>query len=104
MTATRILYAQFLNDGIAIAIGIMTPIWNGSSNSTYSLAVDGAGLLERIKMWSNEYISGSKEAEFDTYFKQNIEALRTDRRYVNNKAVQEFCDKYEFLLTAFLSK
>ena len=94
MTETRILYAQFLNEGIQIAISIMSPIWNGSQNSAYSLAVDGAGILERIDMWSNEYISGSKEADFDTYFLQNILELRKDKRYLYNAKVQAFCSDY----------
>jgi len=96
----RELYAKFLNEGISIAISIMSPIWNGSNNQAYSLAVDGAGVLERIDMWSNDYISGDaeKEDKFLEYFAQNIRDLRNDRRYTNNKNVQAFCDKYETLI------
>jgi len=89
------IYAQFLNDGIKLAVSIMLPIWNGSPNKAYSCAIDGAGILERISMWSNEYISGPRENDFETYFLENIEAVRTDRRYVNNKDVQEFCNQYK---------
>lgn len=90
----RELYAKFLNEGISIAISIMSP------NQAYSLAVDGAGVLERIDMWSNDYISGDaeKEDKFLEYFAQNIRDLRNDRRYTNNKNVQAFCDKYETLI------
>lgn len=89
------LYAQFLNEGIKLAVGIMVPIWNGSPNEAYSRAIDGAGILERISMWTNEYISGPREQDFKSYFLQNIEDLRKDRRYVNNKDIQEFCNQYE---------
>ena len=98
------LYAQFLNEGIGIAVNLMSPIWNGSQNQAYSLAVDGVGILERIDMWSNDYISGHREKDFNTYFAQNIQDLRNDKRYLNNKNVQEFCNKYETLLNEALTK
>lgn len=96
----RQLYAQFLNEGISIALSIMSPIWNGSQNKAYSLAVEAAGVLERIDMWSNDYISGNaeKEEKFLEYFTDNIRDLRNDNRYSNNTNIQEFCNKYELLI------
>jgi hypothetical protein len=98
------LYAQFLNEGISIALSIMSPIWNSSQNQAYSLSVDGAGILERIDMWSNDYISGDREKDFNKYFAQNIQDLRKDSRYTNKTNVQEFCNKYETLLNEALTK
>ncbi len=98
------LYAQFLNEGISIAVNLMSPIWNGSPNQAYSLAIDGAGILERIDMWSNDYISGDREKDFNTYFADNIRDLRKDKRYTNNKNVQDFCNKYETLLNDILTE
>ena len=93
----RILFAQFLNDGARLAVDIMSPVWNNSHNLAYSLCCDGAGILERITMWSNDYIQGNveKEAKFVEYFTEQITALRNDKRYTTNKKVQDYCNEYE---------
>ena len=87
------LLACFFNDCMNVAVEIMSPIWNNNPNQAYSLAVDGAGVLERAKLWTNDYITGKKEYT-DKDFIEKIMSLKTDRRYVNNKQVQKLCDEY----------
>ena len=87
------IYAQFLNDGINLVVDLMSPIWNNHTN-IYSLSVDGAVILEIIKMWTNEYICGKRENKFFEYFEQNIDALRKDTRYLNNDKIQKYCSEY----------
>jgi hypothetical protein len=93
------LLACFFNDAINVAVSVMSPIWNGNQNLAYSLAVDGAGIIERAKFWSNEYITGARP-KGNEYFIENLRDLKKDRRYVNNTKVQALCDKYLQVLEA----
>jgi len=91
------IWACFLNDAMSLVVDIMSPIWNGNSSSAYSLSVDGAGILEICKIWSNDYITGAKNYT-NNDFCEKINRLKNDSRYVNNLKVQRFCDEYMYLI------
>lgn len=87
------IWATFLNEAMSIAVDIMSPIWNGNSSNAYNLAVNGAGILERCKIWSNDYITGVKSYG-DLDFCEKLNTLKNDSRYVSDLIVQRLCEKY----------